>query len=278
MDFTGPAKPLDAHDVTTIAGYLGCHIAAVRAVLAVEAAGKGFDAKGRPKMLFEPHIFWRELKPGSKRDRAATEGLAYASWKAGAYPSDSYPRLLRAMVIDEQAALRSASWGLGQVMGFNHKAAGFDTVQRMVGAMTYSEGAQLYAMARFIVSNGLQHHLRRRDWAAFAKGYNGAGYATHGYHTKLAAAYAKRPNAEYTTPPAASEAELNAMLGLAVPPVPERKPTSMAEDAAEGAAVAGGIGLTAWLAANGSGLAIIAGLAVAGLVGFMIWRHRKRKD
>ena len=31
----------------------------------------------------------------------------------------------------------------------------------------------------------------RQDWLGFARGYNGAGYATHGYHTKLAAAFAK---------------------------------------------------------------------------------------
>jgi hypothetical protein len=29
------------------------------------------------------------------------------------------------MALDEQAALRSASWGIGQIMGFNAKEAGF---------------------------------------------------------------------------------------------------------------------------------------------------------
>lgn len=215
MNFKGKALPLSDSDVRTIAGYLGCEIAAVRAVLRIEAAGKGFDSQGRPKMLFEPHIFYRELGAGAKRDRAVKDGLAYAKWKVGGYPSDSYPRLEQAMAIDKTAALRSASWGLGQVMGFNHKAAGFATVEDFVAAMTHSEGAGLFAMARFIVSNGLQKHLRSKNWAGFAKGYNGASYAKHGYHTKLAQAYSKRPAAERVVPPPATEAQLDALLGRA---------------------------------------------------------------
>ncbi len=223
-DFYGAAKPLARGDVETIAGYLGCHVAAVRAVLAVEARNSGFDGLGRPKMLFEPHVFWRELGPGPKRDQAKAQGLAYGKWKPGSYPLDSYPRLLKAMLIDETAALRSASWGMGQVMGFNHKTVGFDSPQAFVKAMTYSEGAHLYAMARFIVGKKLQRFLRGQNWSSFAKGYNGSGYAKHGYHTKLEAAYTQRPEREKFTPPPASMTDLNMLLGLAEPPKPQPKP------------------------------------------------------
>lgn len=220
MNFIGPAKPLSTHELETIAGYLGIQVAVVNAVLKVEAAGKGFDSKGRPKMLFEPHVFWRELGKGSKRNQASLAGLAYAKWKPNSYPRNSYPRLEAAMAIDETAALRSASWGMGQVMGFNHEAVGFATPQEMVEAMTISEGAQLYAMARFIVANKLQRYLRNRDWDRFAEGYNGASYARHGYHTKLKNAYAKRPQSEHVVPPPATVAELNALLGTSTPPSP----------------------------------------------------------
>lgn len=222
MNFVGRALPLTDGDVRTIAGYLGCEIAAVRAVLQIEAAGKGFDNQKRPKMLFEPHVFYRELGPGVKRDRAVKEGLAYAKWKAGAYPADSYPRLTKAISINRDAALRSASWNIGQVMGFNHKAAGFADVSAFVEAMKHSEGAGVYAMARFIVSKGLHRHLRAKNWSSFAKGYNGSSYATHGYHTKLAAAYAKRPASERVVPPPATEAELAALIGAAAPPAPTK--------------------------------------------------------
>lgn len=219
MNFQGAGKPLSPSDIVTIAGYLGCHIAAARAVLAIESAGKGFGPDRRPIILNEPHIFWRELGPAAARTQAGQLGLAYAKWGAKPYPKTQaarYSWLDKAMAINAEAALKSCSWGLGQLMGFNHKLCGFASVQDFVEAMKLSEGAQLFAMARFIVSSKLQGHLRKRDWAAFARGYNGAGYAKHGYHTKLAKAYARRPADEKLMPSPATLADLAAIAGGAV--------------------------------------------------------------
>ncbi|QUS34931.1 N-acetylmuramidase family protein [Falsirhodobacter algicola] len=188
--FQGRARRLDDYDLPEIGALIGVGEDELHAVIDVETAGGGFDRQGRPRMLFEPHIFWREL-PEAKRRSAERAGLAYARWGEAPYPADSYPRLEMAMLLDSRAALRSASWGLGQIMGFNHKAAGYDTVQGMVAAFMDDEAAQLEGMVCFIRSEGLDDELRRHDWSAFARGYNGAGYATHGYHTRLAAAYAK---------------------------------------------------------------------------------------
>lgn len=188
--FRGAAKRIEDIDLPRIGHMIGVGEDEIHAVLDVESAGKGFDASGRPKMLFEPHIFYRELK-GAKRTQAVKEGLAYASWKPGAYPKDSYPRLAKAMAIDETSALRSASWGLGQIMGFNYEAAGFRSPQDMVRAFMEDEDRHLEGMVAFIKNSRLDDDLRRHDWAGFARGYNGAGFAKHGYHTKLAAAYAK---------------------------------------------------------------------------------------
>lgn len=188
--FSGKAKRLDAWDYGRVGKHLGLTEDMVRAVIEVEASGSGFDKKGRIKMLFEPHIFWRELAPG-KRMLAENQKLAYRRWQPGNYPSDSYPRLQAAMRIDRPAALRSASWGLGQIMGFNCKEAGYQTAAEMVDAFADDEEKHVEAMINFIVSNSLDDDLRRLDWSGFARGYNGAGFAEHGYHTKLAAAYAK---------------------------------------------------------------------------------------
>jgi hypothetical protein len=155
----------------------------------VEASGAGFDSAGRVRMLFEPHIFYRETA-GAARAAAVKAGLAWPTWRRE-YPKDSYPRLIAAMAIDRDAALRSASWGLGQIMGFNCIAAGFDSADGMVRAFAADEETQLAAMVRFIKARGLDDELRHHDWAGFARGYNGAGYAANGYHTKLAVAYAK---------------------------------------------------------------------------------------
>lgn len=91
--------------------------------------------------------------------------------------------------IDANAALRSASFGLGQIMGFNHKVAGYASPGDMVATFCDDEAACLEAVIRFIGSEGLDDELRRHDWSAFARGYNRAGYAKHGYHTRLAAAF-----------------------------------------------------------------------------------------
>jgi len=190
MNFKGKANRIDDIDLPTVGAMIGVGEDEIHAVLDVETNGSGFDKQGRPKMLFEPHVFWRELGPGAKRDRAAREYLAYPKWKRD-YPPDSYPRLMNAMAIDETAALRSASWGLGQVMGFNHLAAGFVSPQAMVAAFADDEENHLAGMIRFIKANKLDGALRRHDWAAFARGYNGAGFAKNGYDKKLAAAFAK---------------------------------------------------------------------------------------
>ena len=189
--FKGRARRLDDIDLPKLGSLIGVGEDEIHAVLDVESRGSGFDKQGRPAMLFEPHLFWRELGSGAKRDRAARAGLAYAKWIPGNYPADSYPRLVQAMAIDETAALRSASWGLGQVLGSNHAQAGHATVQQMVAAFCDDEEAHLAAMVAFIKANHLDDELRRHDWATFARFYNGPGYAANRYDIRLANAYAR---------------------------------------------------------------------------------------
>jgi peptidoglycan hydrolase-like protein with peptidoglycan-binding domain len=199
-DFKGPAKRIEDLDLPRIGAEIGVGEDEVHMLIDVEAAGSGFESAGRPKMLFEPHIFWRELGPGKARDTAAKQGLAYPKWKKG-YPKDSYPRLLDAMKIDEAAALRSASWGASQVLGTNYKAAGFDSVHAMVNAMCEDEEHHIEAMISFCNSNGIDDDLRRlaelkrattpADCAPIARVYNGSGYAANNYHVKMAAAHNK---------------------------------------------------------------------------------------
>src|SRR5690606_1775830 len=92
MNFVGTGRRLAQGDVGDAARVLGIETAVLLAFIEVEAAGRGFDGQNRPKMLFEPHVFWRNLA-GALRDRATRLGLAYAAWRPGAYPADSYPRL-----------------------------------------------------------------------------------------------------------------------------------------------------------------------------------------
>jgi N-acetylmuramidase len=193
MNFVGEAKPATAYDIEAAAASIGVPAAAFKAVMAVESSGKGFDDDGRPKALFERHIFYRELRTEPDlQQRAIDEKLAYPKWGQLPYPKGSdavYEEIERACKIDEDAALCSVSWGLGQIMGTNFLMIGCQSVQDMVEQAKASEANQLMHMAQFIKAAKLDVPLARLDWTAFAKGYNGPGYAANKYDEKLAEHY-----------------------------------------------------------------------------------------
>lgn len=182
---------LTEQDYARAAFRIGCEIEVVKAVAAVESRGGGFDPEGFPKTLFEGHWFHRET--GGKYSLTHPT-LSYARWTRAHYGRTwqaEKARLNAAIALDRTAALKSASWGMFQIMGGNHAKCGFSTVQEFVNAMCESEGAQLDAFVSFILSTGLGSALREKDWARFARGYNGPAFAKNKYDEKLAAAYLK---------------------------------------------------------------------------------------
>jgi len=222
MNFVGTGRRLVQGDVGAAARAIGIETAVLLAFLEVEAAGRGFDSRNRPKMLFEPHVMYRNTD-GSVRQRAVSAGVAYAKWRAGAYPADSYPRLSTAIGIAREPAFRSGSYGLPQILGANHKAAGFSSAEAMFGVMRQGEREQLMAMVALLQAWGLAAQLRGKDfskpgsWADAARKYNGKSYAVHGYHTRLAAAYVKHAAGEAMALPAGASALLaRGMKGEAV--------------------------------------------------------------
>lgn len=78
-----------------------------------------------------------------------------------------------------------------QIMGFNYAACGEKSVDSFVKAMCMSECRQLVLSARFIKQSGMLSALQAKDWAEFAKRYNGPAYEQNQYDKKLAAAYQK---------------------------------------------------------------------------------------
>jgi len=169
--------------------------AAIKAVIKVESRGSGFYEDKRPVILFEGHIFWKELKkvgidPNSVRK--GNEDIIYPRWVRDHYKGTAngeYDRLQRAQAIHSEAALRSASWGMFQIMGFNHKASGYDTVTNYVDQMYANEYEQIKAFIRFLHSENIYRHLKSKDWASFARRYNGPAYKKNGYDWKLQVAF-----------------------------------------------------------------------------------------
>ena len=176
-------------DYQGAAWYLGCDVAAIKAVASVESGRYGaFLDTGEPVILFERHVFHREtgglyseLHPKISNRRPGDYGKV----------SRQHSRLSEAASLNREAALRSASWGLFQIMGFNHRLTGHETLQGFVNAMYRSAADHLRAFIRFIESEGLDGKLRHHQWAAFAARYNGPGYRKNGYDEKLESAFAR---------------------------------------------------------------------------------------
>ncbi len=74
MSFIGTGRRLSPDDFARAAKRIGCDVAAIRAVCHVEARGEGFDAKNRPVILPERHVFYRNLS-GAKRQAAVNQAL-----------------------------------------------------------------------------------------------------------------------------------------------------------------------------------------------------------
>ncbi len=182
--------------IAAIAATIEVAPAALLAVAETESAGvTGSLVEGamEPIIRWEGHYFYRALS-GAARARAESEGLAAPSAGAIKNPASQagrYALLARARQIDEDAALGSCSWGLGQVMGAHWKSLGYASVAELVAEARSGAAGQVALMARFIGANGLDKALRRCDWAAFANRYNGPSYKTNRYDEKMAQAYAR---------------------------------------------------------------------------------------
>lgn len=190
-------KKLTQTQIKDLAQTYGIEYAALRAVIEVEASGSGF-VENLPKILYEPHIMHRRLTAKryiTIRNRMMIEQpkLCYSKWGMHKYGkvSEQHQRLAIASQYDRDTALESCSWGMGQVMGYHWKTLGYESLQAFINDMYESEAKQVEAMMKFIKVNGLLAHLKSKNWRAFAKGYNGAGYAKNAYDTKLAHAYHK---------------------------------------------------------------------------------------
>lgn len=190
VPYKGTGKKILAADFAALAAEYGIEVPSLRAVMEVEARGSGFYKDGSVISLYEPHIAYKYA--GKYRQALVSKGLAYESWKQD-YPPTSLQRINDAAKYStaEIAAL-STSWGLGQIMGFNHEAAGFNSALDMVSSFAKGEVDQTRGMLNFIKSSPtMMKALKAKDWDTFARLYNGKQYKKNRYQIKLANAYAK---------------------------------------------------------------------------------------
>jgi len=187
---------ISEQDFKDAAADLGVEVAVVKAVTEVEAGGRGYVFSNHPTILFESHVFWKELKKrGVTPSKYKDKDILNQTWAQGkAYYKGGvaeHARLQKARLINTDAANASASWGLFQIMGNNYAVCGCKSVGVFVKRMCKSEGEQLKLFVAFIKNNHLDGYLQKKQWAKFAARYNGAGYKENSYDTKLEKAYNK---------------------------------------------------------------------------------------
>jgi hypothetical protein len=190
---------------------LGCDVETIRALAMVESGPYGaFLTTGEPVILFEPHWFsrltggkynWYRVPVDHSSDNehvrndrisARWRVISRPMWTPGTYGpvSVQHYRLAEAVKYDRDDALKSASWGLFQVLGVNHTYAGHDTLQSFINAAYRSVDDHLAMFVSFIqlYNPRLLPAVQRRDWDTVAMIYNGPGQVNV-YAPKLKVAY-----------------------------------------------------------------------------------------
>ncbi len=176
----------------------------VLAIMTVEAGKKPFGPNGMPIMRFEPHVFNGQLRqqgisgsPGTWADGNKLVGRKVDGVSCEGGQGGEQACLAKAISINKEAAYRSISMGIGQIMGFNYKLANFNNAEEMFQSFSQSGGglkAQLHGMFNLIKSNNnILNAIRSKNFSAFTSAYNGSkpGSALHERYTQaLQNAYA----------------------------------------------------------------------------------------
>lgn len=182
-------------DIEAAATTLKVELAAIKAVSEVESMGGGFLKEGQPKVLFERHwmnrlLNSRGLTLAAELGRSQRPDIVNTSTGGYRGGSHEWTRLQTARKLSDEAALESASYGRYQLMGFHWEALGYASIHEFYRQHCLSEGKQLDGFVLFIANDRrLITALRARDWATFARVYNGPAH--NAYDKKMAEAYSR---------------------------------------------------------------------------------------
>ncbi len=172
---------------------IGCDPLMLQAVFNVEAPEGGFRSDGIPTFLPEEHKIYRYATPAQRKELRRAGLASTTRWNKRQYKrfarfGGRLDYLKECLGVAPTAALLGTSWGLGQVMGFNHRKCSYGDVHAFVSDACHSEGNQIVQAARFIVASKLDDEFRDKDFEAIERVYNGGGYGGK---------YAARMRAEY---------------------------------------------------------------------------------
>ncbi len=167
--------------------------------------GTLIDGVVKAIIRWEGHYFDRLIKPSLQ---ATARKLKLASPKVGGIPNPASQQA-RYLILDEgkkldyTAAVSSCSWGVGQVMGAHWKKLGFASAKDFEDTAQAGFSGQLAIMFAFMDVSGIIQHLRRLDWSAVARIWNGEAYAKNKYDVKMKEAFEKLEGAPAPAPASA---------------------------------------------------------------------------
>lgn len=175
-------KRLEQIDFLRIAEEHGVEPWKLHGLTDIESRRGGFDNDGRAIIVPELHKF----SEFTFRAYDATDpDLSIRNWthpakvKAGhPYTLDNPGRwdiLARQAALNFDAAVRAASWGAFQIMGFNYAVLNFDTPLDLVRRVYEGERAQLDLAVRYLIAEGGFDPLLKGDFYRASIVQNGTG-------------------------------------------------------------------------------------------------------
>jgi hypothetical protein len=195
-------KYIRLNDIDEFAKSIGIEPNILKAITLTESKGAGFFNNGTCKILFERHVFYNQvLKKFDKRVANnwmnKFPNLCHPVWSQSSYLGGvrEWDRLSAATDLDPESALLSTSWGMFQVMGFNYGLCGYENVGDFVADLSSTEKYQIAAITMFIRNvRPLYRACIEKNFNEISKNFNGASYASHGYHIKLKNNYIQLTN------------------------------------------------------------------------------------
>ena len=178
--------------VSVIANELGIDVEIALAVICVESGGNGFGSDGKMLIRFENHVFHTYFGSKSENNqkifdehftfntKKRRDDHKYRANKSDDWQTSHTSQAAEweafeiARQIAETEAMYSISMGAPQVMGFNFKMIGYNSVQEMFAAFSKDIRYHIMALFDFCNANGTRiQYLLTRDFLSFAKAYNG---------------------------------------------------------------------------------------------------------
>jgi hypothetical protein len=170
--------------LTSLASKYGYELAVLKAIIAVEAGGAGFNSDDTLKIRMEPHVFNKRCGCTDGTWGSSTRvGRAIGGVSCEGGQVNEHACLQKAITINENAAYQSISMGLAQTMGFHAERLGYTNAKAMFEDYSRSESIQIEKFIVFLSTDSrLSQAVKDKDWSTVARIYNGdttGRYASH---------------------------------------------------------------------------------------------------